>query len=241
MDIYDCVSESLRRYGARIDAANLNIWGYSGGGGNALSAAVRFPDLFSTVTAFFPMTDYAFWHDDSAAYREKIAGRVGGAPADRPGRYAARNAVLAAGNNARSAVHIFWDSEESVCSPRMDWAFVNAAHACGCYNVSPHESRPGDAERWRHGYPHDWPQLAAVEERFFGEILRGGRDVSLPESGHLVVPGFVVTKRFSVFVGDGAEGAAGVEYDLGEEPTFRLRPVAGAIAGGVRVEMHRSR
>ncbi len=237
MDIHDCVEAAKRRYEAVIDTCNVNIWGYSGGGGNTLAASVRFPDLFSTATSFFPMTDFAFWYRDSDEYRQKIHERVGGSPQELPGRYIARNYNLAAANNHKTLVNIFWDSEEVTCSPNMPREFVLRANAAGCTNVHANESRPGAPRRWYHGYTSPGNDLAAPEDDIFQIILNGGRDVTLPPEGRLVVVGFLVTKEFRVFVGGGVEGAVTVDYALGDERRLTIETVEGSPAADVEVEL----
>ena len=59
MDIYDAVQFGLREFAGQIDASNLNVMGYSGGGGNTFSCVVRFPDLFRVAASFFGVPDYA--------------------------------------------------------------------------------------------------------------------------------------------------------------------------------------
>ncbi|MCD6405849.1 MAG: alpha/beta fold hydrolase [Planctomycetes bacterium] len=237
MDIYDCVEAARRRYEAVIDTRNVNIWGYSGGGGNAVAAAVRFPDLFSTATSFFPMTDFAFWYRDNDEYRQKIDQRVGGSPEEFPGRYIARNYNLAAANNHKTLVNIFWDSEEVTCSPDMPREFVLRANAAGCTNVHANESRPGAPLRWCHGYTSPDNDLTAPEDDIFPIILKGGRDVTLPPEGRLVAAGFLVTREFGVFVGGGAQGAVTVDYSLDDERRLVIEAVEGSPAADVEVEL----
>ena len=45
-------------------------------------------------------------------------------------------------------------------------------------------------------------------------MLTGKNPLSLPTTGRLVVPGYLVTKHFSFWIGDGRQNAATIEYDL---------------------------
>ena len=52
-DIVDAVEYVKKEYAEYVDPTNVNIWGYSGGSYDSISAAVRFPDYFRSVNPFF--------------------------------------------------------------------------------------------------------------------------------------------------------------------------------------------
>src|SRR5262249_14077795 len=52
-DIIDAVEYVKEHYSVKVDPANVNIWGYSGGDIDSAAAAVRFPDYFRSVAPFF--------------------------------------------------------------------------------------------------------------------------------------------------------------------------------------------
>ena len=248
-DILDATLEAVRRYPREIDPANLNILGYSGGGANAAFCAVRFPDLFQTAVAFFGVTDFAAWHRskgrvDCNAVMETA---LGGPPEAVPDAYAARNAnalshslgTSAAGNAVGSRLHFFWDEEETQCPAFMTEEFLANYRAAGLSNVVVHASRRTDAHRWLHGYPHDHPEHLgdAANSLFLPDVLRP--KTSSPRiraRGRFVVIGYLVTRRFQVWIEDGRRGQVTVDYDLGgKSPVIRVVENPGNFK--VRIEL----
>ena len=61
-DIYDAVEHIKAEplFAGKLDPTNLHISGYSGGGGNVMSALTKFPDYFNLGAAFFGMSDYGY-------------------------------------------------------------------------------------------------------------------------------------------------------------------------------------
>jgi len=57
-DIIDAITYIRTNYASIVDSEKVCIVGYSGGGGNALAAACKFPDMFNVVVDFFGMSDY---------------------------------------------------------------------------------------------------------------------------------------------------------------------------------------
>ncbi|HIE04726.1 MAG TPA: alpha/beta fold hydrolase [Candidatus Latescibacteria bacterium] len=215
MDIYDAISYIRGSFGNRVDGRNVNIIGYSGGGGNVFSCVVRFPDLFRCAVSFFGISDYGYWyeHTGDPDVRRQLEEDVGGSPQDVPDKYMARNSLLGAVNNPYTAFYLFWDEEETLCPPYFDREYHRRAQEVGYTNVYPYESHPGDPKRWLHGYPHDVPDLIAAEEYFLPGILSGR--YPLPEMvprGKLVVLGYLKAKDFSVWLGNGDDAVAECRY-----------------------------
>ena len=248
MDIYDAVQLCCRKFAGQVDTSNLNIIGYSGGGGNVFSCFVRFPDLFRVAASFFGIPDYA------AFYRAKgrpdcnriLAAALGGTPRQQPDRYAARNATQAAGNNGQTRLHIYWDEAETACPGRMDEEFIRTNRAAGYRNCIPHLSRTRDRYRWRHGYTSDSPDLVKAEDVIVPEILRRRvPEPQLPRTGTLIVPGYVVTRYFQVWVHSvgqpervGQSGVARIEYRL-DAHRSEIRVLAVSRGHAVRIVMNR--
>lgn len=236
MDIFDAVQFCCRKFARQIDPTNLNIIGYSGGGGNAFSCFVRFPDTFRVAASFFGIPDYAAWYRSRGRVdcNKVMVDALGGVPTRLPAVYAARNATQAARNNGQTRLHLFWDKDEKACPGWMNEDFLRASRAAGHRNCIAHISERRDKVRWHHGYTSNWPQLTKAEDIFVPEILRGKvSEPRLPCRGKLLVPGYVVTKHFQVWVQPrnsptllGRSGVAEIEYDLGApHREFRLHSV----------------
>jgi pimeloyl-ACP methyl ester carboxylesterase len=236
-DIVDALGAAAARWPQEADTANVNAVGYSGGGGNVLSLATKFPDLLDAGSSFFGVSDYAMWYRDRIrpGRNDALAQILGGTPDQVPERYAARSSLAAVTNNPHTALRLFWDADETACPPVLNESFLAAAAAAGQTNVSRQWSRPGDAARWQHGYRPDHPQLAAADAIFAPDFLRMRPPRPLPAEGELTVCGYVVTRRFAVWLGDGSSGACRIRYRCANG-TVAVTPLETPLACELRVE-----
>jgi|YNPNPStandDraft_1061719.scaffolds.fasta_scaffold27104_2 dienelactone hydrolase len=216
-DLVDAILEGVKRYPGEVQATHLNVVGYSGGGGNAIAAAVRFPDLFHVAVSFFGITDYAYWYHSQGRpdCNERMVAALGGPPEALPEVYAARNANLAAGNNGWTRLHFFWDESETMCPPAMIETFLAGYRAHGFDRAVTHVTGEGDARRWIHHYRAGNRDLSAADALYLPDIFAplppGPR---LPPRGRLTVCGYLVTRAFQVWIEDGQRGVVTVDYDL---------------------------
>lgn len=212
MDIYDAIHAALRQYPSETDPANINIIGWSGGGGNVFSAVTRMPDCFSNAAAFFGITDYGYWADTS--FKGVVQPNVGGETQEVPDRYMARKSLLGVCNNAYTDFHFFWDEKERICPPWMDSEYRRIAQKLGYANIHPHESKASDKVRWLH---EGMDQVSAAEgDRLTSPPVtaKNNPNPTLKPAGHLVVLGFLMTKRFQVLFGQGNDAVAELDYKL---------------------------
>ncbi|MEI6422900.1 MAG: alpha/beta hydrolase, partial [Lentisphaerota bacterium] len=224
-DIVDAIFAAIAKFPSEIDTENINIVGYSGGGGNCFSIFVRFPDLFHVVAPFFGIADYGMWYKlRGETYGSCMDKAIGGAPAQFPQHYAARNSCLAAGNNHVSKLHVFWDEAESACPTIMNENFLKAYHSAGLSNATSHISRVTDSVRWIHGHRADKPMLEKADDLIVNEIRAPVPDLTLPRKGTLTVCSYLVSRQFQVFIEDGQRGVVKIEYDLtGKEPEITVK------------------
>lgn len=217
LDVHDAVDAALaaiREFPDEADASNINIVGYSGGGGNAIAAGCRFPDLFNTAVSFFGIPDYAgWWRDNTRPDCMKIMQEILGTPDDQPANYEARDMIPAAGNAMKTLWWFFWDSEETMCPPSCVEAWMSA-HAAAGGETRRSVTGPGDAARWIHNYRSGNRDLSLADDLFMPGINAGpvGGGLGLPPVGELVVPGYLVTRRFRVVVADGGRGGVRIRY-----------------------------
>jgi dienelactone hydrolase len=215
-DIVDAVLVAIKKFPNEIDARNLNVVGYSGGGGNAISCAVRFPDLFRTCNSFFGISDYGAWNKSKGRpdCNAKMERAIGTMDAE-PDAYAARNANLAAGNVQTAKMHFFWDEAETQCPPDMIKTFVESHEKAGLKNCTTHISKYGDKLRWKHGYRSGNKALSEADALFLPDIQAPlTSSPRLPKKGTLVVNGYLITRHFSVWIGDGQKGSVKISYDV---------------------------
>src|SRR5688572_22528395 len=117
-DIVAAVEHVKQFYANWVDPSQVHIVGYSGGGGNALAAAAKFPDYFNSVTSFFGIRDYGHnsetgWYQASAdeVQRALLEAWIGGSPEAVPDRYHARYS-LGAIMNYRGHLWLFHDQSD---------------------------------------------------------------------------------------------------------------------------------
>ncbi|MEZ4585733.1 MAG: prolyl oligopeptidase family serine peptidase [Gemmatimonadales bacterium] len=244
-DIIDAIEVVKRDFAAHVDPSNVSIWGYSGGCIDAVAAAVRFPDYFRLVAPYFGQLEWTrTWASVPKEQRRRhaaageqakgnaIVDGIGGFPDEVPDQYLARDLLLGVVNNPYSRFHFFLDSEDP-SGPLLQQHFktyLEKAQALGRSNVDLHLSKPGDLYRWHHAYPGSWeelgnPDLMAAEAVYLGHVLNGDYpEPVLADAGRMMVLGYLKTKRFFVWLGEGNDAVAELDYTLtGPVSTFSFR------------------
>lgn len=252
-DIFDAVEavKADTSFNGLIDPSTVYITGYSGGGGNVMSALTKFPDYFRAGASFFGMSDYGYddslgWYANGASSSHRAILRTDiGTPGGSPlvtDRYMARDSSLAARNNPYSEIHLFTNASETVCPITHHLDYLNSATAHASFpgefnNITIHTGMPGvyydfdnntidtanEQQYWPHGEPTA-DQQAAAESWFLDRLLSGQiAQPVLNSSDELFVAGYVRTKPFTAWIGDGQNGAADLEYSLtSREKSFML-------------------
>ena len=260
-DIYDAVEaikadSSLASF---LDPANVHITGYSGGGGNTMSALTKFPDYFRAGGAFFGMSDYGFdpvngWYFFGAGGRTSILDADVGNPitggAAVIDKYHASASNFASKNNPYAAIHLFVNDDETISPKVNSTSFRDNAVAAASFpgefdNVVAHIGFPGTYEDFNgngvddpdeeQNWPHQTPtanQQNSAEHWYVPGLLDG----SLPEpvlndSDELFVAGFVKTRPFELWLGDGQNAAALLDYSIAANTmTFQLEILSSDLA-----------
>lgn len=203
-DIYDAVVDVLVNY-SQASTTNINIVGYSGGGGNAYMAAVRFPDYFDTIVPHFGMNDWRQWLLDLAAPTPDTADQ-----------YAAVRALTGVLNNKYSNIRIYHDKDDSSVDYHFATDWQASSTALG-YTVTVDISSSTTDYIWAHGYPvaGNSPDLIIPENIWVPEIL-AGTSTSYDQSGDMNVVGWVRTSDFQIFLGnsDYLEDVVRLTYDI---------------------------
>ena len=252
--------KDLPEYAGRFNEGITYITGYSGGGGNTLSALTKFPDYWNAGASFVGISDYGFaepdgWYFNGAGGRTRILDEdIGVRTSNDPDvidRYHARASNLASKNNPYSEIYLFANDNESI-SPNInntsfrDNAIVAESFPGEFDNITFINGQSG-VEYQGPGNPIDWVDwnndgiqqsdelqnfphstALAVQERgerwFLDDLLAG--DIQQPvlnDSDELYVAGFVRTRPFQVFLGDGQNAAADLFYSLdSDELVFEL-------------------
>lgn len=267
-DIIDAVEYVKKEYAEYVDPTNVNIWGYSGGSYDSISAAFRFSDYFRSISCFFSqlqwnrdfsgemgenkrkifkMMNYDDWVVYNEAFQEqfhdKYRGRpdsnvlqgylimrgIGGWPEQVPDNYMARNNLLAVVNNPYSKIHLFLDKSDMSCQWDFD-EYYKRSRELGYTNVELHRTKRGDKFRYHHAHPGSYselgnPDLLEAERFFIPYILSGSYpEPILADRGKLIVLGYIKTKRFFIWLGNGTDAVAELDYELHPlESIFRFK------------------
>jgi dienelactone hydrolase len=251
-DIYDAVEYVKSTYPQYVDPTNISITGYSGGGGNVMSALTKLPDYFRAGSAYFGMSDYGydttngwFFNGADAGNKASLVPDIGDPTTNDPAvqdRYMARASNLAAKNNPYSEIQLFVNADEWNVPPINATSYrdnaISAASFAGEFgNIHVHIGGNGEYVDFNGNSINDpnelqdWPhQLPTAEQQQAAEAWYQSRllDGSIPQptlslQDTLFVAGFVRTERFRLWLGDGQNAAADLVYDLsGNEWSFEL-------------------
>lgn len=228
-DVYDAIIRirTVSPYSQYVNADKVAVCGYSGGGGNALGLACKFPDLFNVVVSYFGMSDYGrnemygWYQNNGGTYTASISTSVGGTPLAKPDNYYARDATSAIQNFSGGFLYLYHDKQDSIVpwvhSDRIKTSMDNVGYT----NYSANFSDVGDSIRFLHGLPipSESPGSIVVEPIWTDKIL--SHDVwTVSTNGTLTVIGYCKTKRFEIRLNKngtaefGLDAVATVNYNV---------------------------
>lgn len=235
-DIIDAIEHVKKHYAQYIDPTNVNVWGYSGGCIDSISLATRFPDYFRFIGPYFGQFE---WTSEVKPYekeyleegipeglRSTLMGNIikdhSGLPFQAPDNWMARNNLLGVINNPYSHILMFSDAEEGKYTRTLGHMreYLTKAEELGYTNVHLNVSQEGDPYRWWHAHPGGWdeggnPDLFYSESLFVPHILNDDYPMPvLADQGQMVVLGYVKTKLFFVWLGEGNNAVARLYYEL---------------------------
>lgn len=267
-DIYDAVEKVKAAYPQLVNPEIVYITGYSGGGGNTMSALTKFPDTFRAGAGYFGMSDYGYDPDDSwyfygaaSSHQQLMNADIGNPTTGDPrvlDRYLARASNLASLNNPYSEIHLFVNYNEPICPVVNSTSYRDNAVAAESYpgefsNITVHIGGQGQYEDFDgdgindpeelQNWPHQLPtasQQYAAEAWFLDRLLAG--EIPQPvmnDQDTLFVAGYVKTKPFFLWLGDGQNAAAQLHYSLSEtEKTFEISLLSSDHAISGRLEIN---
>jgi hypothetical protein len=244
-DIHDAVEAVKVAYASYVNPTNVHITGYSGGGGNAMSALTKFPDYFCLGSSFYGMSDYGLdlvngWYHNGANYggtrTTQLDADIGNPNTGGPlvlDKYRARASNLASKNNPYSEIHLFVNWDEPICPAVNSITYWSNAVAAQSFpgeftNITLHLGTNGvyrdfntnglneasELQYWVHGNPTASQQASA--ESWYLTRLKSGviPQPMLNSSDELYVAGWVKTRPFEFWLGDGQNAAGTLSYSL---------------------------
>ncbi|MDF2669388.1 MAG: peptidase family protein [Paenibacillus sp.] len=214
IDIYDAVQFVRSEYSEYLLAPDpVYLEGGSGGGGNVLAAAAKFPDLFAAASAYYGISDYAVWYeqDKTGEFIDDMDIWIGCSPSQDEQRYAARSGLHLAAN-VITPLYIA-HGENDIRIP-VDHARMYVQHMArlGKSSIIHYDELFGVG-----GQGH---QDHIREEQL--ELIRIGSERNrtqhmakreLPLKGELIIGGYVYTASFQVHL-ESVHSLAIMEYDL---------------------------
>jgi pimeloyl-ACP methyl ester carboxylesterase len=238
-DIIDAVEYVRTNFADHVSADKTALVGYSGGGGNALAAACKFPDYFNVIVDHFGMSDYGrnnpngWYYNNDGSYTSTIGTYVGDTPTNKPNNYYARDAVAAIANYSGGYLYIYHDDQDTAVPVIHSSRIKTVLDAAGLTNYSYNISTVGSNPRFTHGYPEDVAGLRAVEATWAATI--SSQAVwTVPASGTVTVIGYIKTKRFTVWLNKngtattGIDAAATVAYNTATD-AYTVTPLISGI------------
>ncbi len=259
-DIIDAIEYVKENYAEYVDPTNVSVWGYSGGCIDSISLATRFPDYFRFIGPYFGQFE---WMTEIGPQAQKcldgtiedglrsslvchVSKDYGGTPSQVPDNWMARDNMLGVINNPYSHILMFSDIEEGKYTATLGQMreYLAKAEELGYTNIHLNVSDENDTYRWWHAHPGGWdeggnPDLFYSESLFIPHILNGDYpEPVLSQQGNMVVLGYVDTKPFTVWLGEGNNAVAKLYYELRtHEKVFQLERMSSdpAVRGFIRI------
>tara|TARA_Y100001972_G_scaffold129031_1_gene193562 strand:+ start:22 stop:1056 length:1035 start_codon:yes stop_codon:yes gene_type:complete len=213
-DFYDAYKYVMKHYLSYIsDIEQVYFSGGSGGGGNAYSIVSKFPDLFCSVLIACGMSDYAAWYnqDKLGEFRDEMISWIGCPPEQCLEAYQSRSGISTVQNilSPLFIVHGENDIRVPVSHARR---FVQKAKM--------NQKEVYYLELKGVGTRNHWGNITKDQQLQKDSLKHVALEYKdppvLPTSGNLLVPGYVVTKHFSVFM-KSLDEIGEVLYDLREK------------------------
>jgi hypothetical protein len=178
------------------------------------------------------------WPEGSVSLFSNIVRGLGGMPDRVPDRTLARDNILGVGNNPYSQIHLYWDEQDGQVPSitERNLAYAEQARELGYDNVRAHYSKRGDPLRYIHWVS---PDNTVPQQFFVPRILAGTQPAPvLADAGRLTVLGYVKTRRFFVWLGQGDDAVARLDYQLGPgRAEFRFRRLSSDPAARGRLTL----
>ena len=214
MDVIDACEYVKKHYSKYlINKEVVYFEGGSGGGGNAYQIANKFPDYFSHITALCGITDYALWYKDDkiGEFQDELKPWIGYTPDENKEAYASRSAINSVSN---LRTHLFMAHGETDIR-------VPCYHARNYFKKIKELNKTNLVEYFevpKTGGPDHWSYISTENEQKLIDLSEKGRKqnrkpVTLEKKGKLIIPGYLVTKYFDVFLNDIGKMAT-ISYDI---------------------------
>lgn len=210
-DIFDCLTYVRNSFSTIVSNIQASITGYSGGGGNTLASICKLTDTFNVFASFFGISDYGIdetygWYNFgvSVGSNTLLDVDIGNSPTSNILPYIARD--------SRSAVdkimylggwlHLLHDDSDTSVSVESSRQVVTSLVNKNLTNYTYTETNSGSTHRALHGHPNDHPSDLYPLEWIFARRARDSGTWSIPNSGSVLILGWIKTSKFEIWIGD---------------------------------------
>lgn len=206
-DIYDGLVYC--RANLPIHQTKCGMHGWSAGGGLTLATMCSFPEMCQSWTSMFGISDWGWdvyngWWWQTQSHRSELVAQIGSRETEEDA-YRARNIVesLASRMTFGGNLELFHDTLDGDVPVIHSQRVVETLESWGITGFQYHQSQPGDAIRWLHGYPDQFPDNILAEPYGLAALALED-EFSFPVIGSVPVLGFLHTSNFEVWFGDQA-------------------------------------
>ncbi len=213
-DVYDAIRFVLKEYKEYLLSTEIIYFeAGSGGGGNALAIAGKFPDLFSAVNALCPMGDYAAWYqfdDKIKEFRDEMDVWIGCTPNENKEAYDARSGITLLPNLMTNLFILHGDTDSRV-PYFLTKNYMKRARTLGKADRIKLITLHGVGTNDHYGNATK-KQLGLIPYYCQKNINEHKEIIEIPPVGEFVVGGYLVTKHFGVFAD--IDKVFRIKYDL---------------------------
>ena len=222
MDVIDAIEYAKVHYANLLPDPDLVYFSAgSGGGGNALALAGKFPDYFAAINALCGISDYAKWYrgDQVGEFRDELDVWLGPLAKDTAMAYAAASGITTVANlhTPLFLAHGELDKRVPVSQSRD---YIKAAELAGKDQLVTYLELAGvgGSSHFENASPAD---LAQIDDLSARNITRHKKRPLLDRKGKLLVAGYLVTRHFTIFL-ENLGTVAFLDYDL-DRKHFQLK------------------
>ncbi len=221
VDVYDGLQYVKANFSNLVNIEKVCLIGFSAGGGIALNFACKYPDYVCSVISYYGVSDYGSdsetsWRVTNPSYAQSIIDRIGD-PISDSGSYMARNTRIAIGNYQAKVMLFHNPTDGAVHFVHSDIlrAKIETLNI-GLLTMD------YDSEKFNHGnYNND--ELDKVSA-----MINESHPWRILPIGQMTVIGFLKTKRFEIWLGNGDDHAVTVDFDV-IESTYHITPLTGSV------------
>lgn len=227
MDIADAVTFCRTNFAGVASTNQAVCYGISGGGGNTLAAASKLPDFFAAYVSYFGISDYGVhptesWYFKNTAWQSSIREFIGGdtnltsGPTNILQNYQSRDATTAITNLVGGWLFAYHKNGDTAVNVTNTGRIKDALDGSGLLNYT---IRFSD-DLYTHDYP-SWPPDSFDD---WGFCYSNTAAWSVPASGAMRVNGYLVTKRFTIWLGGGTNQVGDFTYNTSTH-TYTISPI----------------